>query len=260
MTFNNIKNCVKFSCLVLCFISNIAGIEILPLKSGGKEYRTPDRAFSVSVNAGGIVKNIEIDTRPKQGYFQMIDFNDNGAIDRIYSRKFQKTNDTGVPLGKNFEFHKSGRLLRKFIASGIDGGYGVSEPCDWEYQYDEAGKLIVKKFHKRTCKYGKGLITFFTPPGEYYVTEGPLRVRKEPNLKAATLTTLKNDERLQVLDYTTERLEINGSYAPWSKVKTPQGEGWVYGAYIEPVDWNKTYTDYFRSVDWQVFVKKLGLE
>lgn len=246
--------------ILYCFASTISAIEIVPLKNGGKEYRTTERSFSVYENAERVLKNIEIDSRKRQGFFQMIDFSDSGSLERIYPRKFHKSREAGVPLGKNFEFHKDGTLARKFISSGIDGGYGVSEPCDWEYKHDESGELNDKTFHKQKCLYGKGLITFFTPPGEYFVSEGPLRVRKEPNLKAATVVTLANDEKLTVIDFTTERLEINGSYAPWSKVKTAKGDGWVYGAYIEPVDWNKTYTNYFKNIDWQAFVKKLGLE
>ncbi|HNL55376.1 MAG TPA: SH3 domain-containing protein [Turneriella sp.] len=222
-----------------------------------------DRIFYVWYRKNANIRHLSIDRLQSESYSLDVTFEEeNGNLSNITMRKANKSKKQSAPVGRHIYFGDQGEIGRYFYASGTDGGYGIAEPCDVEYWYDDAGQVHKEKktIHKRPCKYGKGNVAFFTPPGEYYVTEGPLRVRKEPNLKSPTVVTLANDEKLTVTDFTTERLEINGSYAPWSKVKTAKGEGWVYGAYIDPVDWNKTYTSYFKNIDWQAFVKKLGLE
>ena len=114
--------------------------------------------------------------------------------------------------------------------------------------------------HKDKCLYGKGLISFFLPPGEYYVTQPPLRLREKPSLEAKTIANLEKGERVEVVDFSRDRTEISGYYAPWAKVKTLKGEGWVYGGYIEPVNYSNLYMRYFKNLDWDKFVEKLGLE
>lgn len=236
-------------------------LEKLVGQEGKFDLRKSDLSFEASFDSKGVVTSLTVNLIGNKGYRIDISIDKSGNLARILPRKYQVAkSQIGVPLGINLSFHESGNILRRFISSGIDGEFGVSEPCDWEYRYDESGKLTEKTFHKQKCLYGKGLIAFFLPPGTYYVTEPPLRLRAEPNLKSKTIANLEKDEKVEVLDFTKERLEINGFYAPWAKVKTAKGEGWVYGGFIEPVNYGETYKKYFQNIDWQKFVEKMGLE
>lgn len=242
-------------------ISNLEALDVGFSQKGNKFLRTKNQKMEATfAGQGPIVTSLVIDEIQMGGYALEIAFSKHNALERISPRKYHKSRKSGVPLGINLSFHESGQLWRRFFSSGVDGEFGVSEPCDWEYRYDESGKLAEKIFHKQKCLYGKGLITFFLPPGEYTVTEPPLRLRGEPSLKAKIIGNLAKDEKVEVLDFTKERLEINGFYAPWAKVKTAKGEGWVYGGFIEPVNYGETYKKYFQNIDWQKFVEKMGLE
>ncbi|MBK8966800.1 MAG: SH3 domain-containing protein [Saprospiraceae bacterium] len=69
-----------------------------------------------------------------------------------------------------------------------------------------------------------------------FVTINGLKMRKEPNLKAAVVTRLKLDEEVFFLNEKSEKPEeINLGYETvteyWVKVRTKSGkEGWVFGA------------------------------
>lgn len=252
-------------CLILlALLPKTEALQQKKSRDGSKWLKTANRSFEVTFTLSGGVSLVRINELTKQGYLLDITVNkDTGKLSRISPSKYHrntKENPLGVPLGVNLAFYDSGNIARRYISSGIDNGYGESEPCDWEYWYDESGKLTEKTFHKQKCLYSKGLIAFFLPPGEYYVTEPPLRLRAEPSLKAKTIGNLQKHEKVEVLDFTKERLEINGFYAPWAKVKTAKGEGWVYGGFIEPVNYGETYKKYFQNIDWQKFVEKMGLE
>jgi hypothetical protein len=69
-----------------------------------------------------------------------------------------------------------------------------------------------------------------------FVTINNLKMRKEPNLKAALITRLKLDEQVFFLNQKSEKPEeINLGFETvtdyWVKVRTKSGkEGWVFGA------------------------------
>ncbi len=69
-----------------------------------------------------------------------------------------------------------------------------------------------------------------------FVTISGLKMRKEPNLKAAVVTRLKLDEEVYFLNEKSEKPEaINLGYETvteyWVRVRTKSGkEGWVFGA------------------------------
>lgn len=169
--------------------------------------------------------------------------------------------NVSAQVGKNLEFHPNGRVAKSLVHAGI-GSFHAMDPtfCDVELHFDENGNKIFEKKHANKCLSGRGIYRFFLPPGEYYVTEAPLQLRSAPNLKAKIMGKLAKDERVEVLDYTSKRLEIKGYYAPWAKVKTRKGEGWVYGGYIEPVNYGETYRKFFQNIDWKAFAAKMGLE
>lgn len=250
--------------LLLPFKINTFALQLTHFPGDGKAYRIYDkkeRIFEASINEKNFLDRIVIDLIFRRQYEVTIRFDEFGNLEQFFPRKFDTSKPlVGVPLGINMFFHKTGKIAQRHISSGVDDNNGLNAPCEWQFFYDESGKLTEKVFHERKCQYGKGLITFFLPPGEYYVTEPPLRLRAEPSLKGKIIGNLAKDEKVEVLDFTKERLEINGFYAPWAKVKTAKGEGWVYGGYIEPVNYGETYKKYFQNIDWQKFVEKMGLE
>lgn len=227
---------------------------------------TKKSEFFVFINTRGKLETLKISTiSTRKGYDAGFDFDQKTGILRVirprkFNRDKQKFPYESIAVGLQVGFSPSGILAWRNYDSNLEAITAVGLPCSREYFYDETGKLQETKYHKLKCEYGTGLVRFFLPPGTYYVTEPPLRLRAEPSMRAKIIANLDKDEKVEVLDYTTERLEIKGSYAPWAKIKTAKGEGWVYGAYIEPVNYGETYQKFFQTVDWKKFAEKMGLE
>lgn len=259
--------------IAYCLIFNgflFAGRALQQSKCGESEREsclsTKKREFFVHLIEGRQIKFLYINAQPdgiSKGYRAGLFFEQSShTISAIMPQKYSYNNnlpDYTIPVGAQIEFFDNGKIDRRYY-SNRDTMTGNNLSCGWEYRYETTGQLIEKKNHARKCEYGTGLVRFFLPPGTYYVTEPPLRMRESPSLKSKTVATLEKDEKVEVLDYTTERLEIKGSYAPWAKVKTAKGEGWVYGAYIEPVNYGETYKKFFQIVNWERFAEKMGLE
>jgi hypothetical protein len=65
------------------------------------------------------------------------------------------------------------------------------------------------------------------------VSEGGLRLRNGPDLKAGILAVIPDGTEVQLLEEKPEVTMISGVNGKWTKVWAPtQGEGWVFGGYL----------------------------
>jgi hypothetical protein len=255
--------------LLLCFFSPVSSIQFVDeAKCGGKPgetcLSTPKDEFFLLLNADKTIRYFEISTlKTRHGYNAGVKFYRNGYLSEITPRKWVKNSKYGLsgePVGWHFWFYENGVLAAKKVDSGVGADAGIGFACGWEYRYDGTGMLLEKKYEPRNCPHGKGIVRFFLPPGQYRVITAPLRLRQRPSLNGEVIRNLNAETVLEVTDYTADRLEINGFYAPWARVKIGKIEGWVYGGYIEPVEYGKTYRKFFQNIDWHKFVEKMALE
>ena len=69
------------------------------------------------------------------------------------------------------------------------------------------------------------------------ITADGLRVRERPDLEAAVVASLHTDTRVEILDLTTNRMQIGEMDARWYLVRTVGPwetiEGWCYGQFVE---------------------------
>jgi hypothetical protein len=63
-----------------------------------------------------------------------------------------------------------------------------------------------------------------------------LRLRYRPTTEDRTITTLKKDTTVQILDLENNKETIDGITAPWARVLTQTGYiGWCFSGYLEPM-------------------------
>ena len=74
---------------------------------------------------------------------------------------------------------------------------------------------------------------FYIPHSEYYMMDGNVNIREEPNLNAKILGKLQRNDKITLVgEQTWEIQEINGFESWWFKIQFNNIIGYVWGEYI----------------------------
>lgn len=67
---------------------------------------------------------------------------------------------------------------------------------------------------------------------EGVVTATSLNIRSAPDLNAPTISTLKRGDAISLISTGSVTQTIDGVTAPWGKITSQKGSGWVFMAYV----------------------------
>lgn len=74
---------------------------------------------------------------------------------------------------------------------------------------------------------------------DYIVFSSVLKIRKSPDVKSDSIGRLLAGQKVTILQFTDNLFKLDGISAPWVKIKTEAGEGYVWSGAISPI-WVKT--------------------
>ena len=108
------------------------------------------------------------------------------------------------------------------------------------YQFDSMGNWTKQIWNRVTNSTGSSVperevdrVISYYPSEIGTITTDGLWIRSKPGLSATTMGFLNLEERVTVLETTTEKSTIDGKTSPWYRVRTATGlKGWIFGGYV----------------------------
>jgi len=130
-------------------------------------------------------------------------------------------------------FNKDGWIIDKFLVEKSDfKGHRSSNFPPTIHKYGDI--YLILRIHTEN-KYDFIMIprTWGYDPKPGICAEDNVRVRVRPSIKADVVTSLKKDEKIEILDKTDEKMKIDNMENYWIKIKTKDGKyGWAYEEWI----------------------------
>jgi|GEM_PF-4731044 len=126
----------------------------------------------------------------------------------------------------------------------MENCYGnESDCCSWNTEgksYNEFNKILKngkgsKEIQMRYDMFDEIIDTIKIIDNKYYITKVKnLRLRENFSLDSKVIRNLNLNEKLQFIDQTHEKQNINGIEGYWIKVKTEKNEiGWCFSGYLD---------------------------
>jgi len=227
------------------------------LPNGGKEVQTFD-------SKGRIINDLTYEGKYKDNEYVYTYF-PSGVAESITQIWFGLPGSNSMPTISNkweYTYDRQGRLNTWTLYNGdptdpqtiinrgeleYDHAGNVSKVTwndgrvyTFRYQFDSMGNWTQQIWNRVTNGGGTStperevdrVISYYPSEIGTITTDG-LWIRSKPGLSATTMGFLNLEERVTVLETTTEKSTIDGKTSPWYRVRTATGlKGWIFGGYV----------------------------